>query len=253
MYSGWVRSPGGPPLEKKMFRKLFKLPSPVDLGWSKYNALEDEEFSDNPQGKTWQQWHRTVKDMHPVKYFLSETLASFVKRKVYWPIKRPISDAHYWLVSHLVPSRRYHMLDLRQVHHHDRNHPTKCYHYGWVDVPDKMLFALFNLLGEYLTKEKPHDPLEWLSQEKIDADDGLKAQQAHINEARAIHHWWTVERDEQIDHRDRILSMWSAAKKRKDPQKEVLWDMLKELEAKLEAKDDEMVARLMKIRRTLWT
>lgn len=236
-----------------MLKKLFKLPSPVDLGWSKYNALEDEEFSDNPQGKTWQDWHRTVKAMHPVKYWFSETLVNFVRHKIYWPIKHPVSDAHYWLVSHIIPGRRYHMLDLRQTHHHDTNHPDKCYHHGWIDVPDKMLFALFNLLGEYLNKEKPHDLTQWYSRDKIESDEGMKTQQASLDEARAIHHWWISERDNQIDERNHLQHLWYEAKKDKDPQREIYWTKLKELDAKLEDKDDEMVVRLMKIRRTLWT
>ena len=67
------------------FRKLLKLPTPVDLGWSEYNALEDEDFSPEPQGKTWQDWHRTVKEMHPVKYFLAETLADWIYYKIWFP------------------------------------------------------------------------------------------------------------------------------------------------------------------------
>src|SRR5271170_3121827 len=95
-------------------RKLCKLPSPVDLGWSQSNALEDEMFSDEPTGKTWQDWNKTVKEMRPVRYWISETFGDFVRYKIWLPIVQPIENARYWLVSHLVPSRRFHMLDLRQ-------------------------------------------------------------------------------------------------------------------------------------------
>src|SRR6185295_2256450 len=104
----------GETMPKNFWKKLVGLPSPRDLGWSQHNALEDEEFSDEPKGKTWQDWHRYVKQLHPTKYFIVESLPKFFRYNVYWPIKRPIEKAHYWLVSHLIPSRRYHMLDLRQ-------------------------------------------------------------------------------------------------------------------------------------------
>lgn len=238
-------------LEK--LKSLIRLPSPVDLGWSSVNALEDEDWSDDPQGKTWQDWHRHVKELHPVKYWFRETLTGFVKRKIYWPIKHPVEKAHYWLVSHVVLSRRYHMLDLRQLHHHEHCHPHKCYHYGWVDVPDKMLFAIFNLLGEYLNGEKPYDLSQHYSKEQIDSDGGMKNQQANLEEAKAIYHWWTVGRDQAVDSRNWYLNRWSEAKKNKDPRKEYYWDKMKDLDAKFEEKDDEMIARLMRIRRTLWT
>jgi hypothetical protein len=225
-------------------RKLLKLPSPVDLGWSEYNALEDEEFSENPKGKTWQDWHRTVKQMHPVKYWIAETFGDWLRYKVWLRITRPIKDAHYWLVSHLVPSRRYHMLDLRQ---------PGGYQYGWRDVPEKMLYAMFNLLGEYLNEEQPHDLTQWYTREQIEADLGMKRQQEAIEEARAIYHWWTVEQHQELARKNEMLTKWSEARKAKDPKKEEYWNQLRQMDSDFDAKEDEMIARLMKIRRTLWT
>lgn len=234
-------------------RRFLKLPSPVDLGWSEYNALEDADWSDEPQGKTWQDWHKTVKKMHPVKYFIAETAADWFRHKIWWPIKHPLSDAKYWFVSHFIPSRRYHMLDLRQprkagdVVNHD------CYRYGWRDVPEKMLYAMFNLLGEYLNKEKPHDLTQWHTREEIEADAGMKRQQDDIEEARAIYHWWAVEQHQEHARITETRHLWWEAKKNKLPNKEEYWNLLKKLEEDQETKTDEMIARLMKIRRSLWT
>jgi hypothetical protein len=235
-------------------RKLLKLPSPIDLGWSDHNALEDEEFSENPQGKTWQDWDRTVKKMHPVKYWIAETAADWLRYKVWFRIARPFSDAYYWLVSHLVPSRRYHMLDLRQNYPQKDGKPDKdkCYRYGWNDVPEKMMYAMFNLLGQYLD-EGPTDLSTSFSSEEIQADAGLLAQQEALIEARAIYHWWTVERHETSAHRDEVQDQWWKARKAKDPKKEEYWLKLKKFDADIEAKEEEMIVRLMKIRRGLWT
>lgn len=227
----------------KRNKKWYSLPSPVDLGWSEYNALEDSDWSDEPKGKTWQDWHAHVKAHYPIKYFLVESLPTFLRRKVWWPIKHPAERLRYWLVSHLIPSRRYHMLDLRQ---------EGGYRYGWRDVPEKMLYAMFNLLGEYL-EEGPNDLTQWYTREQIEADEGYKAQQDAIDEARAIHHWWTVEKPAAEKAREVMLSLWHSSKKAKGPRTQEYWDKMRTMEEEQEAKTDEMIARLMKIRRTLWT
>lgn len=233
------------------FRNLLKLPSPIDLGWSKTNALESAQFSDEPQGKTWEDWHVTVKEMHPVKYWIAETAADFIKYKFWFPIKRPFVNAHYWLVSHLVPSRRYHMLDLRQPCLKDSD--RDCYRYGWQDVPEKMLYAMFNLLGEYLNKEEPADLALHYTHEQIEADIYLKAQQEAFKEANAIYYWWTVGRHEEDALYNKMLDNWLDAKRNKLDNKEQLRDLYIAQEKINEDKVDEMVVRLMKIRRTLWT
>jgi hypothetical protein len=225
-------------------KKLFGLPSPIELGWSSHNALEDEEFSDEPKGKTWQDWHRHVKQLHPTKYFVVETLPKFFRYNVWWPIKRPIEKAHYWTVSHVIPSRRYHWLDLRQ---------KGGYQYGWNDVPEKMLYAMFNLLGEYLNKEQPYDLSDDYTDEQINADEALKHQQGNLSEARAIYHWWTVGRKQEEAAEGEMRTLWWNAKKAKDPKKEEYWKQLQQMKEDYETKTDEMIARLMKIRRGLWT
>lgn len=228
----------------KLKKKLYGLPSPIELGWSKHNALEDEDFSPDPKGKTWQDWHRHVKQLHPVRYFIVESVPKFWRYKIYWPIKRPIEKAHYWLVSHLIPSRRYHMLDLRQ---------PGGYQYGWNDVPEKMLYAMFNLLGEYLNKEQPFDLSDSYTEEQIEADPGMKLQQGSLCEARAIYHWWTVGKKQEEDAISDQQDIWWKARKAKDPEAETHFTKLNEMKEAQENKTDEMIARLMKIRRGLWT
>jgi hypothetical protein len=223
-------------------RKFFKLPGPVELGWSDYDALEDEEWSTAPQGKTWQDWHKTVKQMMPARYWIAETAADWLRYKIWFPVKRPFSKAHYWFVSHFIPSRRYHMLDLRQ---------KGGYRYGWQDVPEKMLYAMFNLLGEYL-EEGSNDLTQWYTREQIEAEPGYKEQQRAVDEAIAIYHWWTVEKPASEKIRIDMLNTWSTAKKAKDPKEEEYWEKMQKMEDDMEAKADEMIARLMMIRRTLW-
>lgn len=234
-------------------RNLLKLPSPIDLGWSDHNALESEEWSDNPKGKTWEDWHRTVKVMHPIKYFIAETFADWIKYKVWYKVWLPYDKFQYWLRSHIVPSRRYHMLDLRQPLKRGGKANHDAYRYGWVDVDQKILYAIFNLLGEYLNKENPTDLSNFYSLEQINNDPMLKNQHDSFLEAKAIYHWWTIERAEQEEIKEKLLNDWHSAKKAKASNTEVLWDMMRQIDENEENKTEEMLLRLLKIRRTLWT
>jgi len=224
--------------------KLFRLPGPKELGWSDTDALESREFSDDPKGKTWEDWDEYVAKHYPVRYFFAVTVRDFLKYKIWFKVARPFEKAWYWFVSHFVPSRRYHMLDLRQ---------KGGYQYGWQDVPEKMLYAIFNLLGEYLHEESPNDLTQWYTREQIAVDQGLKEQQDNIDEARVIHRWWIIGRKEEQEAISNMMTKWYEAKKAKNPDAKAYWDTLQEMEDGLEQKTDLMITRVMKIRRTLWT
>lgn len=230
-------------------RRLLKLLSPVDLGWSEYDALESKLFSGTTQGKTWEDWHETVKQMHPVKYFIVETAADYLRRKCL-RLLHPFKEFHYWLVSHLIPSRRYHMLDLRQPG--DQDTPDY-YRYGWRDTDSRMLFALFNLLNEFVEGEMPdyYCPTE----EEVEKDPSLIHQRNFVFEVKAIHHWWNVTRKQDLKAHDNLVSQWSQARKEDGRSEKAakLFRIIGAVEKDNEDKVDEMIARLMKIRRSLWT
>lgn len=176
-------------------------------------------------------------------------------------IKKYLENIRYWLVSHLIPSRRYHMLDLRQPY---IEYSEDSYRWGWKDVPEKMLYAMFNLLGQYLEeeehmerflakleKEKPFDNHEMDEDEK----ELIRNQEENLKEAKLIHHWWLVERKEAQKKISTVLENinFDDFNDLDNPTNRPVFDECHKLEDELESKTDEMIARLMKIRRTLWT
>ena len=224
------------------WRKVFRLPGPQELGWADDNFLESRDFSDNPQGKTWEEWHEFVKEHYPVRYFFAETLTDFIMYRIWLKISTPVSRAWYWLKCHTLPSYRFHFLDLRQPD----------WRYGWCDVPEKMLYAMFNLLKEYLDEE-PYDLTESYTREAIAADPALRRQQEALDEARMLHQWWIVGRCEEQQTISEMRTKWYDSSKNNHPDREIMWKTLRQMEDSFEEKTDEMIARLMKIRRTLWT
>jgi hypothetical protein len=215
------------------------LPSPIKLGMSDNNALGSRHFGNQTGQATWEDWEEKVKEMYPVRFFLVEELIPWLRQQ--W--RRQVTSRWYWFVSHVVPSRRYHMLDLRQ--------PKPGYRYGWLDLDSKITYALFNILNNFVEREMPF----WYcpSEEEVQQEPHLIYQRSNWLEAKAIHYWWNTERPRQQAAHDKLLHDWSEARKVKAPEAQQLWDDMRKAESALEAKEEEMIIRLIKIRRSLWT
>jgi hypothetical protein len=174
----------------------------------------------------------------------------------------------YWLRTHTL--NRYHMLDLRNR----RNG----YAWGWIDRREGVLFAIMAILTDFIEKEKAFDcHVEWRSDaemaaagEKID-DGGKTIRDDHAaakKEMLEIYRWWTHDRKVEHDRYEALLSrafpnpfeferMENGMLRIKEPflTKEIreLRTQCEPMEYALEAKDDEMMIRLIKIRSYMWT
>lgn len=231
-------------MSREKFWKIFRLPSPKDLGWSKSNALGMNLFKNpNDNIHTWEDWEEKMRKEYPVRYFFAETLPFWFTTT----IQRRIKDAIYFLKCHLLPSHRYHMLDLRQP----KQKGQYRYRWGWLDSDSKIVYALFNILNTFVKDELPN--MHCPSEEEVQANPYLLSQRNSYLEIKAIHYWWNVDRLRQLKLHDDLLSKWAEAKRNKDINEHIYWDDLRKIEADIESKEDEMIIRLINIRRSLWT
>ena len=227
-----------------MFKK-FRLPTPKELGKSSINALEMRCISPLTKSYTWEDHYDYLKKNYPIRYFLFEELPRFLRRAY-----RPVNDAWWWLKYHCIPKHRHHFLDLRQPYGNSIDE----YYYGWADLDQRMLYANFNLLKLYFENEQPCNLRDSWSQEEIDADPALLSQQRSYDEAKAILNWWQVERKENAKIIDNLYDDWRKTKFSNDQSEiERCWKLWRDAEEKLEEKTEEMLVRLIKIRRSLWT
>lgn len=219
------------------------LPSPVKLGMSDSNALGSRDFGAQPGQPTWEDWEEKVKIMHPIRFFLIEELGPWIKRTY----RTYIWEPWYWLKCHAMKKHRYHMLDLRQP----KIKGEHSYRYGWCDSDTQILFALFNILNNFVE----HEMSDWFcpSDEEIAVEPALMDQRNKYLEVKAIHYWWNIDRKRRDEKHSELLSQWHAAKQANDPKESQLWQELKKDEESNKDKEDEMMARLLKIRRSLWT
>ena len=220
-------------------RSWWKLPSPIELGKSDCDALPSKMFEPNSQEYTWEDWREEVKRKHPIKYFCTQTIPSVINIKITLPINHMI----YYLESHIIPNKRYHMLDLRQPKGWD----IDAYRYGWCDVPTKMLYAWFNLLDDFVNKEMKH-----LYLPPEDDIENKKQREIYL-EILDIHKWWTKDRKKSMEKYHDLLDKSWLARKSNDPNSSELRRQSLQLDRQIEDKTDEMLMRLIKVRRHLWS
>jgi hypothetical protein len=162
-------------LLRELWRHWFRLPTPIDLGWSDRDALGLRQLTPYQEGRTWEDWAAHVRAHYPVRYFLNEVLPLWLKSWFVWPLER----CWAWLLDHLVPSRRYHLLDLRGVDPIDR------YQHGYIDPCDQFRIAGWASLMRWY-REGGHDS---------ETSDELRSKQH--SEALDLVHYWTVTRLER--------------------------------------------------------
>ena len=179
---------------------------------------------------------------------------------------RHISHAVYWLRAHTYD--RYHMLDIRDK----RNG----YAWGWMDRSEGILVANMAILVGFIEEERAFDcHVDWRSAAEMgmSSDDGGSANRdAHAaakKEMLEIYQWWTHDRKIAHDRYDDLLSRAYAhpfvfekmengmLRLKEEPplteEEKALRAQCWPMEEALEAKDEEMMIRLIKIRGYMWT
>ena len=164
------------------------------VGIQKPRALPLRAFSSTGDAGqviySWEDWAKDAREAYPTRYFLTETLPRWWSRY----ITRSWDTAWYWLRTHTYD--RYHILDLR----------NQFYNWGWQDVSEKLLYANFNLLVEFIEGEEPFTVIDW------DWDD----QRSEIGwEILALYWWWKHDRavehaaedadSDELDERDQLM------------------------------------------------
>lgn len=179
---------------------------------------------------------------------MSNILKFFNVKKVFWWINdnwrnniigryrgAGVLGLYHWVRCHTWD--RYHIIDIGKSNPH-------YYNWGWVDRDHAMMAACFQLLTDFVDKEKPFDVIDW------ESDSGHRKAGKEIKE---LYEWWTSERFWEHQELDGMhvkvpdldnadTSIWDDS-----------WNEWCAFSDELDEKDDLMLKRLMKIRKYLWT
>jgi hypothetical protein len=211
-----------------------KPPGPKALGKSKCNALPSKRFYPFEEKYSWEDWTAEVKRDYPIRYFIGETIPHLFAVYVIMRLRN-------WKWKIIDWFRRPHLLDLRNQE----------YGGGYIDPRQAMLYANFKLLEKYI-KSGPYDLRKDYTEEEIDSRE-LRDQQDYYDEAHELYKYWKVGRGEleaadlqlyyEMDHAGKIgnKEKWKAIRKEWMGNRQII-----------ENTEDEMLMRLIRIRRGLW-
>ena len=236
---------------------------------------------DKPAGLTmegWEDWRKEQESKRPIRYYLSDTLLGNLQDFVSYPSDLYHSVKNY-LTNRFVDKTHYLKTGLEPGHYHE--------------VDEKILHGLFTELSEfvedelswmnYLSKEKEErgkykrsaeggiDHLKWAISLKKDEENGYSKdmedygeptpQAESSKEILEIYNWWKNIRPYRADAYK--VSKWYEICKNKitfyartTKDQEVViesLDKLTSIEEQYDKEDEDMMIRLIKIRKSLWT
>lgn len=90
----------------------------------------------------WDKFDQCFKENAPVRYFLNETVGDWFNKWVSWPIINPIREKWYALKCRILPWRQYNHIRIKTMGS------------TWHDKDYVMLHAMFQLLTDFVEKEK---------------------------------------------------------------------------------------------------
>jgi hypothetical protein len=190
----------------------------------------------------WHEYEEEMKKDYAIRYFLFDTVPSWVSVRYHWWFKNP------WYKFRCAVWNRYNVVKIKTLD------PT------WSDVVTKILHVNFQLLVEYIEGEEPFEHIDW------DATDYHKNAAAEMKE---LYRWWKEDypRKEEMfpdgtllpkSEEGDCIPLWRlfGETTRDDPEivayKKVL-DAHNKNEAAWVEEEEKQLIRLMKIRPALWT
>lgn len=114
---------------------------------------------------------------------------------------------------------------------------------GYHDKPELMLHCNFQLLKDFVEKEKPGEMINWESDEN---------HSYAWNEIQSLYNWWIKDFPQRVELEENIYSQTEQKEINKE-QKRELYKELAELEKQWNIENNENLIRLMRVREYLWT
>lgn len=224
-------------------KNIFKLPSQP-------KALPIRPFC-KKDDYAWDDWHAEMKSKYSIRYFFNRTLPFWWRVNVL----HKIDSFSYWLKSHFFPSKRHHMLDLRQKTASLLIDP---YRYGWIDADLKIKYACFNILVSFMEKEHKGKYKEYL---KFQEEHGLdKKMLSDMKELYSIYEWIKIDSIREQKEIMTALDEWSKLLDKFNSSEEIdksmeLFELNKKhskLEKEYLEKETRMLVHLIQLRKYMW-
>lgn len=214
---------------------LFEYKTPYDLGLSdnKYSWDFDLLFDNPAMDEAW-------KRLFPANYYFNHKIKPYI-----YLAKRKLSDAKWYILHHT--TYRYHVLDLSQPD--ERNDTIDHYKYGYRDTDRRLVFAMFNLMVDYVEHVLEND-LSDIALEGLPTDESLIRHNKFLAELRVIYKYWKFNRLDHWRNIDKLRTNRQQYRENKLRFREFTEEIYSE-ETKFFEKEKEMMHKLVDIYQNL--
>jgi len=226
---------------KGMILKKIKLPTPKEMGVSDTDYLPLRSFSPETKNLCWEDFDDLLKVKYPIRFFLFKTLPEKIKYKIW---NRYFVKLYNYIFFNFI--KKHHLLDLRQI---ENDNYIDNYKYGYLPIPDKILYANFNILKQYIDS-KPINLRHEFSEYDINLDPVLKHQQYVFDESHEIYFWWENTRKLYIKKLNDLFICYT--KEHDKHKKQKLLKNIESVEKNIDDITDDILIRLIKIRKYLF-
>lgn len=194
---------------------------------NKPHSLPMRIFDPNSEKQTWEDWKAYSKQLYPVRYFISESVPSFIRVK----FLRNIEEFNYWIKSFLI--RKDHLLDLRGA-----PFLNECgeYKWGYIDPDYTLERAIISVFEKYV-------------KEIDDVDGGIEAKIKFL-ESDGIYNEW-LNHFYEVREIDKFIK--EEYPKLINKVKSSSYTESNNYEQELDEKINDILIRIVKIRKMMWT
>lgn len=197
----------------------------------------------------WNKWEKETQAKYPISYAIFDQIPSWAARTWYVYIQGRYKN----LVSKYFHKHHHIKIDVDRFMSYPLKPKSNLSLYHWYDTDTKILYANFQLLVDYVEKEKPEENTDWTTR---------PSDQEIWSEIQTLYNWWTTVRPKKwIENESSsmeeygidISDIGSPTKSANYKKWADAFDKHDQIERQLEDEDTEMLVRLMIIRKSLWT
>jgi hypothetical protein len=230
---------------------------------------------DKPNIETWEgwkEWRETGKKNHPIRFWISEELLDMIQDVFYYPSDK-FNQVRIYFLNRWIDKTNSLTANKKDIK------PGQ-----WCDLSERILYCLFNELQIFVEKELTREGakggleyLNWASTLRYDDEwckdkdyyNELTPQAKSSIEIKELYLWWTETYRNRPDPLDASGSMeyFRLSREANDSKdifaedsteelkqmKEETHKRLNEIESQYDEEDTQMLIRLIKVRKSLWT
>lgn len=192
----------------------------------------ERKYLGSPRSATsqkWDEWHVTQKKEHPILYFFILTVPEYISSRYYTIARLRIS----FKSKH---SQKNHHIKIDVDRFIEPVNKSSLSSYSWMDSDTKILYSMFQILVDYIEKEKPGESIDWNSD---------KEHRKAWLEIQKLYEWWIIDRPKREENCNKLLES--------NHQMDTGFKEYNLAEQKGDNEDTEMLMRLVVIRNYLWT